>query len=414
MEDCTKLEELVHGALGELERLHYADSTVTGFTRIFNAYLKHASDCGLEDFSEEDAVCYLNSRFGLTLEHLYQKNPDRTNRKNWLRAMRILMELSESGGICKRMPGDLMRAGLPPELQSLLDSFNTASRKNDHSESTIYSRNGRIKNFLLYLTERGGTDVSCIDEASAHDYILTKASLHGKSVVTILTAIRCFLRHLYLEGFTDEDLAATVPRPKLYYSPELPASWTSGEVEALMTSIDRGNPVGKRDYAMLLMVARLGLRASDIKSVRVSDFDWDARKISLSQHKTGVDLELPLLDDIGWAVIDYLREGRPAAAACPELFVRQVAPYDAFGDTSNLTNILVKRARAAGVKSSCDSKTLHSLRHALAKRLLDQQVPIEDISRILGHVNKRTTSIYLRMDIKSLRACSLDPEAVFS
>lgn len=414
MKDCTKLEELVHRVLGELERLQYSESTVTGFRRIFNAYLKHANECGLEDFSEEDAVCYLNSRFGLTLEHLYQKNPDRTNRKNWLRAMRILMELSECGSICKRMPGDLMRTVLPSGLQSLLDSFNTLSRKNGHSESTIYSRNGRIKHFLLYLAEQGGTDASCINEASAHDYILTKASLHGKSVITILAAIRRFLRHLYLEGFIDEDLATTVPRPKLYYSPELPAPWTSEEVEALLTSIDRGNPTGRRDYAMLLMVARLGLRASDIKSIRVSDFDWDARKISLSQHKTGVELELPLLDDIGWAVIDYLREGRPAGATCPELFVRQVAPYDAFGDTSNLTSILVKRARAAGVKTSCENKTLHSLRHALAKRLLDQQVPIEDISRILGHVNKRTTSIYLRMDVESLRACSLDPEAVFS
>lgn len=414
MADYTKLEELVHRALGELERLHYSESTVTGFRRIFNAYLKHANECGLEDFSEEDAVCYLNSRFGLTLEHLYQKNPDRTNRKNWLRAMRILMELSECGSICKRMPGDLMRTDLPSGLQSLLDSFNSASRKNGHSESTIYSRNGRIKHFLLYLSEHGGMDASCIDEASAHDYILTKASLHGKSVMTILTAIRCFLRYLYLEGFTDEDLAATVPRPKLYYSPELPATWTSEEVEALMTSIDCGNPTGKRDYAMLLMVARLGLRASDIKSIRLSDFDWDARKISLSQHKTGVELELPLLDDVGWAVIDYLRHGRPVGATCPELFVRQIAPYDAFGDTSNLTNILVKCARAAGIGTARNNKTLHSLRHALAKRLLDQQVPIEDISRILGHVNKRTTSIYLRMDVDSLRVCSLDPEAVFA
>lgn len=194
MKDCAKLEELVHRVLSELERLQYSESTVTGFRRIFNAYLKHASECGLEDFSEEDAVCYLNSRFGLTLEHLYQKNPDRTNRKNWLRAMRILMELSECGSICKRMPGDLKRTVLPPGLQSLLDSFNTLSRKNGHSESTIYSRNGRIKHFLLYLAEQGGTDASCINEASAHDYILTKASLHGKSVITILAAIRRFLR----------------------------------------------------------------------------------------------------------------------------------------------------------------------------------------------------------------------------
>ena len=123
-------------------------------------------------------------------------------------------------------------------------------------------------------------------------------------------------------------------------------------------------------------------------------------------------LALPLLDDVGWAVIDYLRGGRPAGATCPELFVRHNAPFDAFGDTSNLTYILSKRAQAAGVKVPRDRKTLHSLRHALAKRLLEHGVPIDDISRILGHVNKRTTSIYLRMDVDALAGCPLDPEGV--
>ena len=125
-------------------------------------------------------------------------------------------------------------------------------------------------------------------------------------------------------------------------------------------------------------------------------------------------VELPLLDDVGWAVIDYLRGGRPAGATCPELFVRHNAPFDPFGDTSNLTYILSKRAQAAGVKVGHDRKTLHSLRHALAKRLLEQSVPIDDISRILGHVNRRTTSIYLRMDVDMLSKCALDPEAVAS
>ena len=163
---------------------------------------------------------------------------------------------------------------------------------------------------------------------------------------------------------------------------------------------------------MLLMVARLGLRASDIKSTPVSDVDWSARTISITQHKTGVPLELPLLDDIGWAVIDYLRGGRPKAATCPRPLVRQVAPLDAFGATANLTNIPIGRARGAGIRAPRDHKTLHSLRHALAKRLLEQEVPIEDISRILGHVDRRTTSIYLRMDVDSLSACALDPAVI--
>ena len=179
-----------------------------------------------------------------------------------------------------------------------------------------------------------------------------------------------------------------------------------------MNGIDRGNPTGKRDYAMLLMVARLGLRASDIKSMLISDVDWSARTISITQHKTGVAPGLPLPGDIGWAVIDYLREGRPKAATCPRPLVRQVAPFDAFGATANLTNILTRRARGAGIRAPRDHRAPRPLRHALAKRLLEQEVPIEDISRILGHVDRRTTSIYLRMDVDSLSACALDPAPV--
>ena len=157
---------------------------------------------------------------------------------------------------------------------------------------------------------------------------------------------------------------------------------------------------------MLLMVARLGLRASDIKSMPVSDVGWSARTISITQHKTGVAPGLPLLDDIGWAVIDYLREGRPKAATCPQLFVRQVAPFDAFGATANLTNILIRRARGAGIRAPRDHRAPRPLRHALAKRLLEQEVPTGDISRILGHVDRRTTGTCPRTGVDSLSACA--------
>ena len=412
MSGYTELRPSVESVLAELERLRYSESTVTAYRRMYANLERYAKSRGLDSFSEELAVDFINDKFGTSVEGLYQAPPAGVHMKSYLRCMRVLLEWDLCGCVCKRMPGELRLVELPAGLQLLLDSFNAACRGNGLSESTVYSRNNRVKHFLIFLAEGGGTDAGCITESSAHDYMLTKASLHPKSVRTILTAVRCFLRHLHLAGLLDRDLTASVPSHKSYYAPELPATWSAGDVDALLAGIDRGNPGGKRDYAMLLMVARLGLRASDIKALRIDGLDWDERRISITQHKTSVPLELPLLDDVGWAVIDYLRGGRPAGATCPELFVRHNAPFDAFGDTSNLTYILSKRARAAGVKTPCDRRTLHSLRHALARRLLEQSVPIDDISRILGHVNKRTTSIYLRMDVDSLVGCPLDPEGV--
>lgn len=412
MAGYTELHPLVESVLAELERLRYADCTVTAYRRMYANLERFAESVGTTHFDEGLAVSFINDKFGTAIEGLYQAPPSGVHMKNYLRCMRVLLEWGLCGCVCKRVAGELRLTDLPQGLQALLDSFNDACRHRGLSESTVYSRNNRIKRFLLYLAGKGGTDAGCITETSAHDYVLANASLNPKSIEAILTSIRCFYRHLHLEGLIGRDLVPTVPRPRRYHAPDLPATWKAEDVDALLTSIDRGNPTGKRDYAMLLMVARLGLRASDIKALRVTDFDWDARSISVTQHKTGVPLELPLLDDVGWAVIDYLRGGRPAGATCPELFVRHSAPFDAFGDTSNLTYILSNRARAAGVKTPNDRKTLHSLRHALAKRLLEQSVPIDDISRILGHVNKRTTSIYLRMDVGALMGCPLDPEGV--
>lgn len=412
MAGYTELHPLVESVLDELVRLRYADCTVTAYRRMYANLERFAGSRGSVAFDEKLAVEFINDKFGTSIEGLYQVRPKGVHMKSYLRCMRVLLEWDLCGCICKRVAGQLKLTELPRGLQLLLDSFNAECRANGLSESTVYSRGNRIKHFLMFLADAGGADASCITESSAHDYTLTKASLNPKSVRSVLTAIRCFFRHLYLAGLVDRDLTPTVPRPKPYYAPELPAAWSAGDVDALLAGIDRGNPVGKRDYAMLLMVARLGLRASDIKAMRIDCFDWEGRRISITQHKTGVALELPLLDDIGWAVIDYLRDGRPAGATCPQLFVRHNAPFDAFGDTSNLTNILSRRARAAGVKVGHGLKTLHSLRHALAKRLLEQSVPIDDISRILGHVNRRTTSIYLRMDVEQLMMCPLDPEEV--
>lgn len=412
MSGYTELHPLVESVLRELVRLKYSESTVTAYRRMYANLERYAGSVGATHFDERLAVSFINEKFATTIEGLYQAPPRGVHMKNYLRCMRVLLEWGLCGCVCRRMAGELALVELPKGLQELLDSFNAECRRNGLSESTVYTRGNRIKRFLLFLADKGGVDASCLTEASAHDYVLANASLSPKSIGSILASIRCFYRHLHLEGLIGRDLVPTVPKPRRHYAPELPGTWTAEDVDSLLASIDRGNPTGKRDYAMLLMVARLGLRASDIKALRTTDFDWDARSISITQHKTGVPLELPLLDDIGWAVIDYLRGGRPAGAACPELFVRHNAPFDAFGDTSNLTYILSNRARAAGVKTPNDRRTLHSLRHALARRLLEQSVPIDDISRILGHVNKRTTSIYLRMDVDQLMLCPLDPEGV--
>lgn len=160
------------------------------------------------------------------------------------------------------------------------------------------------------------------------------------------------------------------------------------------------------------MVARLGPRASDMKSMPISDVGWSARTTSITRHEAGVPLEPPPPGDIGWAVADCLREGRPRAATRPQPFVRQVAPLDAFGATASLANMLIGRARGAGIGAPRDHRTPRPPRHALAKRPPGQEVPTGDMSRTLGHVDRRTTGTCPRMDVDSPSACAPGPAPV--
>ena len=116
---------------------------------------------------------------------------------------------------------------------------------------------------------------------------------------------------------------------KKYYSPAIPSAWTTEDVKKMLQCIDRGSPAGKRDYAILLLVVRLGIRAGDIRDLKLHNLNWNTKQIEIQQGKTGNHITYPILDDIGDALIDYLKNGRPLTD-CPFVFVRACAPHEVF------------------------------------------------------------------------------------
>lgn len=146
--------------------------------------------------------------------------------------------------------------------------------------------------------------------------------------------------------------------------------------------------------------------------MKLSAFDWVAKTLTITQEKTGTQVTYPILRDVGWAVIDYLQNSRPACDA-PQLFVRLNAPFEAFGENANLHNIITKYIRLAGITVPRRRRHgLHSLRHSLASTLLEQGTPLAVISKVLGHIDSKSTAVYLHTDISGLKACALDPEEV--
>jgi site-specific recombinase XerD len=182
-------------------------------------------------------------------------------------------------------------------------------------------------------------------------------------------------------------------------------------VEHLLGSVDRSTALGKRNYAMLLLAARYGLRASDIRSLHFEDVRWREQRIAILQSKTQRLLELPLLADVEEALVDYLRTGRPE---CPErvIFVRHPAPIRALAPRNGLWTVMQRALKAAGMKLDHPQRGLHLLRHSLATRMLTKGVALKTIADLLGHDSMETTRRYAQVDLAGLRSVALSEAEV--
>ena len=203
-----------------------------------------------------------------------------------------------------------------------------------------------------------------------------------------------------------ENLFPKLPNPHYNRDSNLPSTYTEEEVHNTLSAIDMGNPCGKRDYAIILLISRLGLRSSDVANLRFSNIDWENDRIRLIQAKTGNQLELPLLSDVGDAIITYLKNARPKSMS-DHVFLSMNSPYTEF--TPSAVGALVHRHLIkAGVHIEGRKSGSHVLRHSLARRLLEHKIPLPVISEILGHANSETTMTYLRINIDELRKCALE------
>jgi integrase len=174
----------------------------------------------------------------------------------------------------------------------------------------------------------------------------------------------------------------------------------------MIASIDRANALGKRNHAIVLLAARLGLRASDIAGLRFENLHWEQSMIVLNQHKTGRELQLPMLTDVGEAIIDYLKYGRPESKE-PHVFLQGRSPFTRIYSHS-ITCVVHRSFVRAGVNIENRRHGPHALRHSLAGILLEKGTVLPVISEVLGHEYTSSTEYYLRIDLKSMRQCALN------
>jgi len=299
----------------------------------------------------------------------------------------------------KYQEGDLYT--FPSKLGMEAKSFiSLRSKEYRFSDSTIQTYQSSLDSFTTAMKTHGAT----LETLKREDIDYFLASSQNQTLYKC-GPVRIFLKHLFEFGFTKEDLSKELEGLKCHRGEKLPSFYTRDEVIKIEGAVDRTGAKGKRDYAMILLASRLGLRASDITRLQFANFDWDKSIITLKQYKTKREITLPLLSDLGDAIIDYIKNGRPKNDS-KNLFLSLVQPYRQI-KVSTLCTIVAAYLYAAGVSPKGRHHGTHSLRHSLATNLLESGTSLPVISEVLGHGSTGSTMYYLGVDIKSLLECSL-------
>lgn len=295
----------------------------------------------------------------------------------------------------------------PEEFRDSVEGFLESKINYGNSRKYVWLCSTVIKDFILHLDANDITKLQSITATHISSFIRTLVGFAPKTISSRISALRNYLRYLYLESYISVPLAEALPHTFNSSRTKLPTVWTQKEIGQILTAVDLGNPCGKRDYAMILIMAKLGLRIGDIRALKLSDINWQRKNITLAQCKTGEQLVLPLPDDVGWALIDYLKNGRPITE-CQNVFVRHLPPFDEISSYNNLQGMMARVVNRANIPP--EKKThasCHTLRHSLASNLLQNHVDVTMISNILGHSDPNTAKHYLRVDIPDLRLCTL-------
>jgi integrase len=272
--------------------------------------------------------------------------------------------------------------------------------------STVATHAGTVREFLRFLdhdTRPEGLRELRIADVDA--FVTKVARGVGRGRMSGVTAtLRSFLRFLAATGKGSAGLDAQVESPRLWRSGRLPRALAWEQVRAFLRSIDRGTPKGRRDYAIFLLIATYGLRTGEVRALGLDDLVWRTRQIRLPRPKVGVPLRLPLTDEVGTALLDYLQRDRPVAT-CRHVFLRVESPLGPLGPHA-IGHAFRAWTRRAGIAVP-DRGGPHSLRHALALRLLREGAALKTIGDLLGHRSAEATGVYLRLDVGDLRDVAL-------
>ncbi|WP_454753765.1 site-specific integrase [Cupriavidus necator] len=349
----------------------------------FSVWLK-CKKMSIEEVTHETAQRYLRYR-----EH------HRCHRNGARYAVRRFVQLLQENGIVAKEA-----SGAQTPVEKLVNGYSLYL----HQERGLAATTIRKYRWCahLFLTKQFGDGATRLSDLSAReiiDFVQHEATQSPGRAQSIAKVLRSFLQYARYRGLIKLDLAAAIPRVAHWSMASIPKARSPEYARRALASCDRRRPVGRRDYAILLLLARLGLRSGEVVSLTLDDIDWETGTLNI-HGKGGQESPLPLLAPVGEAIADYLKNGR-ADSESRSIFLRINAPIRGFKTEKAVCNVVRYALERAGIDSL--RKGTHQFRHALATQMLRQGSSLAEISEVLRHKSPDSTRIYAKVDLDSLR-----------
>ncbi len=395
---CTELEN-------KLVELGYSEDSMRRYRKVFQEFTEYAGDC---DYSQSIGTDFLVKKFN-QLGGFVTSGENSKNEMYYFRVIRSLAEYYNFGILFRRhdFHGEIV---WPEAFKEVTENFIKQKVEYGRSHNYITRINTTVTELILLLDAAKVYDLNGMTANLISRYVESLVGLAPGTIAWRISILRQYFKYAYLNKYVDYTIEYYLPQAPQSSRLKLPIVWTEDQIKSLISAIDTTNPVGKRDYAMMLIAARLGMRIGDIISLKIDDIDWFSKQLSIIQNKTKEPLTLPIPNDVGWAIIDYLKNGRPITD-CENIFVVHNAPYKGKPFKSTLGHNFNKALKRAGIPVEKTKHCgWHSLRHSLATNLLQNKVGVNMISDILGHSDPQVAKHYLRVDMEGLKKCTLELE----
>jgi len=392
MDTEREIKSLIRDCVVFLKQEGYSKPRIKDYIRFWRdgiqGYMKKNS---LGNYCPEIGDSFLNGMPTMSPSHM----------RAMRRSVHVLDDFLLHGKVRKRIV-QYVHHELPGKIGEVALEFLRSQENLRRSRLTIENHRRKLSYFISHLSLRSVGHISDIGE----DDVLSFISSAQNSKDGYLSTIRLFCRFLYEQKYIDTNVEYVIGRNNYSIREKLPSVYNADEIRRIENTVEQSSAVGKRDYAMLLLTTRLGLRSSDIAGLAFENLDWQRNLICLVQQKTKKIVELPLMTDVGDAIINYLKYGRPLSEL-QQVFLTATAPY---GSVNRLViNGAISRIiRASGVNINGRKFGPHAMRHTLASQLLRNGTSLPVISETLGHSDTQVTMNYLRIDINSLMQCTLD------